>query len=51
MQVRSSIKRRSEDAIIVKRQGILYVIDKKNPNNKMRMAGKKLKKNPKQRKG
>ena len=38
MQVKASIKKRSEDCKIVKRKGKLYVIWKKNPKFKMRQG-------------
>lgn len=38
MKVRASIKKRSEDCIIVRRKGRLYVINKKNPKFKMRQG-------------
>ncbi|MDR2423494.1 MAG: 50S ribosomal protein L36 [Prevotellaceae bacterium] len=38
MKVRASIKRRSEDCKIVRREGRLYVICKKNPKLKMRQG-------------
>ncbi len=38
MKVRASIKKRSEDDVIVKRKGRLYVINKKNPKNKQRQG-------------
>ncbi|MDR2385601.1 MAG: 50S ribosomal protein L36 [Tannerella sp.] len=38
MKVRASIKRRTEDCKIVKRNGRLYVICKKNPKFKMRQG-------------
>ena len=36
MKVRASVKKRSEDCIIVKRKGRVYVINKKNPRYKHR---------------
>ena len=38
MKVRASLKKRSEDCIIVRRKGRLYVINKKNPKFKMRQG-------------
>ena len=38
MKVKASIKKRSEDCKIAKRQGRLYVICKKNPKYKMRQG-------------
>ncbi|MEW6468186.1 MAG: 50S ribosomal protein L36 [Bacteroidota bacterium] len=39
MKVRSSIKKRSADCIIVRRKGRLYIINKKNPKYKQRQKG------------
>jgi large subunit ribosomal protein L36 len=36
MKVRTSIKKRSPECIIVRRKGRLYVINKKNPKFKQR---------------
>ncbi|MCA9351290.1 50S ribosomal protein L36 [Patescibacteria group bacterium] len=36
MKVKSSVKKRSADDIIVRRKGRLYRINKKNPKNKAR---------------
>ncbi|HEU4718466.1 MAG TPA: 50S ribosomal protein L36 [Bacteroidia bacterium] len=36
MKVRTSIKKRSADCIVVRRKGRLYVINKKNPKFKQR---------------
>ena len=36
MKVRASIKKRNDDCKIVRRKGVLYVINKKNPKFKMR---------------
>ncbi|MEL6806046.1 MAG: 50S ribosomal protein L36 [Bacteroidota bacterium] len=38
MKVRSSIKKRSEDDIIVRRRGRVYVINKKKPRHKQRQG-------------
>jgi large subunit ribosomal protein L36 len=38
MKVRASLKKRSEDDIIVRRKGRLYVINKKNPKHKQRQG-------------
>ncbi|TCN73071.1 MULTISPECIES: 50S ribosomal protein L36 [Rikenellaceae] len=38
MKVRASVKKRSEDCVIVKRKGRVYVICKKNPKFKMRQG-------------
>lgn len=38
MKVRTSIKKRSEDCKIVKRNGKIYVINKKNPRFKQRQG-------------
>ena len=38
MKVKSSLKKRSADCQIVKRQGVLYVICKKNPKFKQRQG-------------
>ncbi|MFM2439277.1 MAG: hypothetical protein RLZ16_274 [Bacteroidota bacterium] len=38
MKVRASIKKRSADCKIVKRKGVLYVINKKNPRFKQRQG-------------
>ena len=38
MKVRASVKKRSDDCKIVKRQGRLYVINKKNPKFKQRQG-------------
>lgn len=38
MKVRASVKRRSEDCIVVKRRGVVYVINKKNPKEKQRQG-------------
>ena len=36
MKVKSSIKKRSSDCILVRRKGKLYIINKKNPKFKQR---------------
>ena len=38
MKVRTSVKKRSEDCIEVKRHGVVYVINKKNPKMKQRQG-------------
>ena len=38
MKVRASIKKRNDDCKIVRRKGVLYVINKKNPQFKMRQG-------------
>ena len=38
MKVRASIKKRSEDCKIVRRKGRLYIINKKNPKEKLRQG-------------
>ena len=38
MKVRVSIKKRNDDCKIVRRKGVLYVINKKNPKFKMRQG-------------
>ena len=38
MKVRAAIKKRSEDCKIVRRKGRLYVINKKNPKEKLRQG-------------
>jgi large subunit ribosomal protein L36 len=38
MKVRASIKKRSEDCVIVRRRGKLYIINKKNPKFKQRQG-------------
>ncbi len=38
MKVRASIKKRSVDCIIVRRNGKLYIINKKNPKFKQRQG-------------
>ncbi len=36
MKVRTSVKKRSEDCVIVRRKGRVYIINKKNPKYKQR---------------
>lgn len=38
MKIRASIKKRSEDDKIVRRKGVVYVINKKNPKHKQRQG-------------
>ncbi len=38
MKVRTSVKKRSADCILVRRRGVLYVINKKNPKYKQRQG-------------
>lgn len=38
MKVRASVKKRSVDCKIVKRHGVVYVINKKNPKLKQRQG-------------
>ena len=38
MKVRASIRKHSEDCKIVRRKGRLYVINKKNPKEKLRQG-------------
>ena len=38
MKVRASIKKRNDDCKIVRRKGVLYVINIKNPKFKMRQG-------------
>ena len=38
MKVRASIKKRNDDCKIIRRKGVLYVINKKNPKFKMRQG-------------
>ncbi|MDR2980054.1 MAG: 50S ribosomal protein L36 [Bacteroidales bacterium] len=38
MKVRASVKKRTEDCIIVRRKGVVYVINKKNPKYKQRQG-------------
>ena len=38
MKVRPSVKKRSADCMVVKRNGVVYVINKKNPKFKQRQG-------------
>lgn len=38
MKVRASVKKRTEDCIIVRRKGVVFVINKKNPKYKQRQG-------------
>jgi large subunit ribosomal protein L36 len=38
MKVRTSVKKRSDDCKVVRRQGVVYVINKKNPKFKQRQG-------------
>jgi ribosomal protein L36 len=38
MKVRASVKKRSADCIVVKRKGVVFVINKKNPKFKQRQG-------------
>jgi large subunit ribosomal protein L36 len=38
MKVKASIKKRSEDCIVIRRKGKLFVINKKNPRFKQRQG-------------
>jgi len=38
MKVRTSVKKRSADCVIVRRKGTLFVINKKNPRFKQRQG-------------
>ncbi|MBM3918676.1 MAG: 50S ribosomal protein L36 [Sphingomonadales bacterium] len=38
MKVTASVKKRSEDCILVRRKGKLFVINKKNPKYKQRQG-------------
>jgi large subunit ribosomal protein L36 len=38
MKVRASVKKRSADCVIVRRNGKVYVINKKNPKFKQRQG-------------
>jgi len=38
MKIKTSVKKRSPEDIIVKRKGRVYVINKKNPRNKQRQG-------------
>ena len=38
MKVNASVKKRSDECIVVKRHGVVYVINKKNPKFKQRQG-------------
>lgn len=38
MKVRTSVKKRSAECKIVKRKGVIYIINKKNPKYKQRQG-------------
>ena len=38
MKIRASVKKRSVDCIIVRRKGVVYVVNKKNPKFKQRQG-------------
>jgi large subunit ribosomal protein L36 len=38
MKVRTSVKKRTDDCKIVRRKGVVYVINKKNPKFKQRQG-------------
>ena len=38
MKVRTSVKKRSPECIVVKRKGVVYFINKKNPKYKQRQG-------------
>ena len=38
MKVKASVKKRSDECIVVKRNGVVYVINKKNPKFKQRQG-------------
>ncbi len=38
MKIRASVKKRSEDDIIVRRKGRVYIVNKKNPKLKQRQG-------------
>ena len=38
MKTRASVKKRSEDDVLVRRKGRIYVINKKNPKHKQRQG-------------
>ncbi|MGV3508751.1 MAG: type B 50S ribosomal protein L36 [Sphingobacteriaceae bacterium] len=38
MKVKASVKKRSEDCKVIRREGKLYVINKKNPRYKQRQG-------------
>ena len=39
MKVRASVKKRSEECKVIRRKGVVYVINKKNPKFKPFVAG------------
>ena len=39
MKVKTSVKKRSPECIVVRRKGVVYVINKKNPKFKQRQGG------------
>jgi len=38
MKVRASVKKRSDECVVVKRKGVVFVINKKNPKFKQRQG-------------
>jgi len=38
MKVRASVKKRTDECIVVKRKGVVFVINKKNPKYKQRQG-------------
>ncbi|MBO4773799.1 MAG: 50S ribosomal protein L36 [Bacteroidales bacterium] len=38
MKVRTSVKKRTDDCKVVRRKGVVYVINKKNPKFKQRQG-------------
>jgi len=38
MKVRASVKKRSDECIVVKRKGVVFVVNKKNPKFKQRQG-------------
>jgi large subunit ribosomal protein L36 len=38
MKIRASVKKRTEDDIVVRRKGRVYIINKKNPKFKQRQG-------------
>ena len=38
MKTRASVKKRTEDDILVRRKGRIYVVNKKNPKHKQRQG-------------
>jgi len=38
MKVRASVKKRTDECIVVKRKGVVFVINKKNPKFKQRQG-------------